>query len=372
MAAKQLDPSVPVWSIESVGAVVATRDTFTINDVVLVLGALGTQEIKFRFELDESCCETFGTDARFLDQPDAACDAVGAVPTRVVECSYTRDVVSGQRERFTFRHRITPPAAFGQPMAWMTVVNGEISMRQGLMAQRVAPKSDFVIAVEGPGAGRVGDIVEFTWSVTNVGLDAVWDRSGMFTFAAPAGTEFADSLANTKPDDMVCQTSAILQTLRNCWFPVVRAGQANARKETWRLKILSSQVGEGKVAAQLQNATGRHPEGDFEDPTPANNVAAIRIRFTTTVALPGAPMAPADSAASSELPLSASAAPGETLSEGAAAPSVQSSSVSVAGGGWKLTGSTVGWTAAAALAAVAALLPFLVARRRRSALGDQG
>jgi hypothetical protein len=113
-AAAQLDPSVPVWGIESIGDVVATRDTLTVSSIVLDIGYVGAQEIKIRYELDEGCCETGGNPARFLaGPPDPACATVGALPTRVVECVYTRDIVLGQRERFSFRHNISRPAVYG-------------------------------------------------------------------------------------------------------------------------------------------------------------------------------------------------------------------------------------------------------------------
>ena len=287
--------SIPVWSIKSVSDVIATRDTLLIDEVVLEIGYLGPQEIKFRFELDGRSCCAWESPALFLaGQPDP-CHAVGAVPTRVVECAYTRNVVEGRDESFSFRHKISRPGASESPSLRITVELPGSSMSIGRTVQRVKPQADLVVGVDGPAPGPVGGIVNFTWSVANVGLDPVYERSGMITFVAPSGTEFADSLADSPPDDMTCLAGAS-STRRQCFFRVIDPGKANGRKETWRLRILSGQVADGRFTAALYNATGQHPHYDYEDPTPANNEAAIRISVLPAAHAPGLP--PADASGS--------------------------------------------------------------------------
>jgi hypothetical protein len=268
--------SIPVWSIKSVSEAIATRDTLIIDEVILDIGFLGPQEIKFRFELDGRTCCAWESPALFLaGQPDP-CHAVGTAPTLVVECAYTRTIVEGREESFSFRHKISRPGASESPYVRITIELAGSSMGIGRTAQRVKPQADLVVGIDGPAPAPVGGIVNFTWSVANVGLDPAYDRSGMLTFVAPSGTEFADSLADSPPDDLTCLAGAN-STRRQCFFQAINPGKANARKETWRLRILSGQVSDGEFTASLFNATGQHPHYDYEDPTPANNEAAIRI-----------------------------------------------------------------------------------------------
>ncbi|MEU8004440.1 LPXTG cell wall anchor domain-containing protein [Catellatospora sp. NPDC049111] len=276
VAAQQTNPSVPVSGINSVGDVVATRDTLIVDKVVMAIGHVGTQQVTFRFDLDTT---QLGAPAGFLaDQADPACRALGVAPAATVECTYTREITAGKTEEFSFRHRISPPGPPGQPQVKMAVTVGEGSpMGVTLRADRVKPESDFVVTTAAPAQGHVGDTVNFEWTLTNVGLDAVWDSPGMIKLTAPAGTEFLPLAQITMPEDFGCISRTASKTSMSCWFNVVHPGAANARRVTWPLKIVSATVGEGSINATLSNPNGQHPENDYEDPTPANNTAAIRV-----------------------------------------------------------------------------------------------
>ncbi|MFD0599304.1 hypothetical protein ACFQZ4_49140 [Catellatospora coxensis] len=111
-AADPIGPSVPVMGIKSVGDVVATRDTLSVEDVVLDIGFLGTQQIRFRFDLVNGTQQ--GDPINFLaDQTDPACQTLGSAPATTVECAYTRQVVAGQVEQFSFQHRTSRPGPVG-------------------------------------------------------------------------------------------------------------------------------------------------------------------------------------------------------------------------------------------------------------------
>ncbi len=274
---------MPVWGIKSVGETVATRDTLSIDKVVLEIGFVGQQEIKFRFEHDD-CCNMGGSPVRFLGgQADAACTTVGAVPTKTVECVYTRDIPQAQDEEFSFSLPISRPPQIGRPAIRMTVFVADLSLSSLLIAKRVKPEADLVVTTGGPVQGRVGDVVAFDWTVTNVGLDPVWERSGIVAVTAPAGTEFVDWEAIVADPDIICFAPSATPTFRQCWFAVIEPGAAKAHKQTWKVKILSPEVGEGKVTASLGNSTGAQPEGDYVDPTPADNTAPIRIEVLVAV-----------------------------------------------------------------------------------------
>ncbi|MEV0458285.1 LPXTG cell wall anchor domain-containing protein [Catellatospora methionotrophica] len=280
VAAHQANPSVPVMGIRSIGDVVATRDTLRVDKVVMEIGFVGTQQITFRFDLDTS---QVGAPAGFLaDQADPACRTLGTAPAATVECAYTRQITAGKDEEFTFGHRIAPPGPPGRPEVEMTVTVGELSQRRTLVANRVKPESDFVVTTGAPAQGHVGETVEFTWTLTNVGPDAVWDYPGMIKLTAPAGTEFPPLAQITKPEGLGCNDRTASKTNLDCWFVVVKPGAANARRVTWPLKIVSATVGEGRVTATLSNMTGQHPEADYEDPTPADNTAPIRVSVLGT------------------------------------------------------------------------------------------
>ncbi|WP_203688477.1 LPXTG cell wall anchor domain-containing protein [Catellatospora coxensis] len=262
--------------IKSVGDVVATRDTLSVEDVVLDIGFLGTQQIRFRFDLVNGTQQ--GDPINFLaDQTDPACQTLGSAPATTVECAYTRQVVAGQVEQFSFQHRTSRPGPVGFPSVRMTVSVGELSMGQTLRPARVKPEADLVVTVAGPARGQVGEVAMFEWTLANVGLDPVWESAGLVKLTAPAGTEFPPLAQIAVPDDLTCNPRSATKTAISCWFLVVEPGAADARRVSWPLKIVSSRVGEGSVVAQLANMTGVQPEGDFADPTPGNNNAVVRV-----------------------------------------------------------------------------------------------
>jgi hypothetical protein len=153
-----------------------------------------------------------------------------------------------------------------------------------------------------------------------------------------------------------------VQTRRPCWFAVINPGKSNGHKEKWRLKILSGTVGEGRVEALLSNFTGQHPEGDYQDPTPGNNVAAIRVQLLPgTGGLP-APASIDPSASPSPSPSSVSASQ-SPASATPTEPPLSASSSSAA-----LDNTMWWWTAAAVLALLAALVVSLMLRHRRRAV----
>jgi LPXTG-motif cell wall-anchored protein len=293
--AAALDPSTPVWGVRSLGEAVATRDTLSINDLVLEIGLVGTQEIKFTFQL-EGCCEN-GTPARFLGgQTDTACRTVGAVPTTTVECVHTRQFPEPRDERFAFSFPISRPAPSGFPSIKMTITIGSGSSTRYYNAKRVRPEAEFVVTAGAPAQGRVGETVFFEWTLTNVGLDPVWARNGIITLTAPPGTEFTGAEFTDEMPDVICFTQGATPTRRTCYFETTEPGAANAHKMKWPLKIVSEQVGEGRVLAEMFNYYSTHIESDFVDPTPANNAVPIRVQV-----LPGS-ASPSPSASASVPP----------------------------------------------------------------------
>ena len=177
----------------------------TVSEVILNIGYSGMQQIKFLFELDGHGDNSL----LFLgDYPDSACHTVGSAPTAFVECVYTRDIVVNDREHFSFRHKTSRPGT--------------------------------------------------------AGLDPVYDRSGVITFVAPSGTEFADSLASTSPDDMICQADGSVKTHRTCWFAVIHPGKSKARGAPERVariarsRCVAVGFGVGQRVAQLAEFGGSH------------------------------------------------------------------------------------------------------------------
>jgi LPXTG-motif cell wall-anchored protein len=289
--APQLEPSVPVWSIISMGEAVASRDTLTIGTVELAMGGPErAADFKFIFEPRDVGVPLVS----FLDrQSDPACAPKGtAAPFLALECSYSRQITPGKTVDFDFAHRISRPVYHGtgnKPLIKVTIVTDMGTSSAHVFANRVRPEADFVVTIDGPISGRVGDVVDVKWTVTNVGLDPVWGHDSAIELIAPAGTAWVD----VPPEK--CGPPVVPGTKYRCGLGIVQPGAANAHKQIWHLTILSESVGQGRIAASMFNATGIVPDDDFVDPTPANNVAVALIDVNTpTTSSPGGGQAGGD------------------------------------------------------------------------------
>lgn len=273
-AAGASQPGAPTWGIVSMGESTATRDALTIEKMVLSIGFVGKQDITFKFEI-ENCCDE--TPPLFIDGQADACKTEGALPARTIECVITREIPESRDEEFSFRFPTSRPGQFGRPAIKATITVADLPLNGRIVAKRVKPESDFVVTSGPLPKGSVGETVEFEWSLANVGLDPVYERNGLVTLTAPPGTEFTGKEFTDEMPDISCLTAGATPTTRQCFFRVTEPGQAKAHKQKWPLKIVSEQVGEGKISASMSNVLGFHPEFDYTDPTPANNDAAIRV-----------------------------------------------------------------------------------------------
>ncbi|WP_426503024.1 LPXTG cell wall anchor domain-containing protein [Dactylosporangium sp. McL0621] len=269
-----------------------------------------------------------------------------------VDCTYHMTIAPGATAGIAIHALVDPTSSslHSPPPPLVKIVAGDDPDTGDSLTtapvDRIKQLSDFAATIVAQPRGRVGDIVDVAWAVTNNGPRAAPGYG--LDLVAPSGTEWVgDAAANCGPPP---------RTVYRCKAPALGAGQTYS--ETWQLRIVSANVA---TAGKIQVFTDWYGLGnDMIDPyfstldeDHSNNTAAVNVTLDTSPR-PSASVKPS---------ASHSSGPGGGLTP--ADPSAGASTTPGAAGPLPKTGSDITVYAIVGFAAVAAGAFLLVAVRSR-------
>jgi hypothetical protein len=210
-------------------------------------------------------------------QTDAACPMPPTSPAYELACHYTVQIAAGATVGVAVKLEVDPTtdsATAPTPELQITVGTGTATDTTTVPIDRVKRVADLGARVTGQLHGRVGDIVNLQWIVSNKGPDSV-GAVGLILIAPP-GTEWTGATAAE------CNPAVIPKTKYEC-ISASTLAPGHTVSETWQLKIDSATVGTGQFTAVYDLRAGSpDPYVDITDPNMADNTVNFTVSVDTT------------------------------------------------------------------------------------------
>jgi LPXTG-motif cell wall-anchored protein len=268
---KILSASVPVQNREDLAIDVKVR-----ND-----GTSPTVGVKFRLTfLRQQHADAVPLAWRDDRRGNEVCRYPADLSTTAVDCTYYVTIAPGATADIAIHAMVEPNSSSrdSPPPPLVKIVAGHPDTGDSLTTapvNRIKNLSDFAATIVTQPRGRVGEIVDVIWAVTNNGPRAALGYG--LDLVAPSGTEWVGAAA------AMCGPPP--KTAYRCKAPALGSGQTYS--ETWQLRIVSADVA---TAGKIQVFTDWYGLGnDMIDPyfstldeNLANNTAAVNITIDTS------------------------------------------------------------------------------------------